>query len=364
MELNCILKYAIESGASDIHITENHEGWVRAKGNLNKWGNRISLSDIDEFIELVIPGMMDDYLALREKRRTNPIDGAFKYMFRRFRINIYRGMDGINLAIRLLSDKILSLDELYLPKAVKKFTQITSGLFLVVGTTGSGKSTTLASMIDHINKERSENILTVEQPIEYIHNSVKSRIEQIEVGIHVDSFQTATVAAMRQNPNIILVGEMRDLETIQNAITLAETGHVVYGTLHAKSVTDTVDRIIDVFPPKQQDQIRLQLAGVIKGIMHQTLVRGTGGKLVPLIELLSADDVVAAMILGKQKSNSIRDYMRGKSSMGNVHVADNAAWHIKNERLTLENVKPILTTDDYGIVATLTEPTERRRGFN
>ena len=169
---------------------------------------------------------------------------------------------------------------------------------------------------------------------------------------------------MRQNPNIILVGEMRDLETIQNAITLAETGHVVYGTLHAKSVTDTVDRIIDVFPPKQQDQIRLQLAGVIKGIMHQTLVRGVGGKLVPLIELLSADDVVAAMILGKQKSNSIRDYMRGKSSMGNVHIADNAAWHIKNERLTLDNVKPILAPDDFGIVRTLAEPTERKRGFN
>ena len=156
--MNLILKHAIESEASDIHITENQEGWVRAKGNLNKWGDRISLSDIDEFIELVIPSMMDDYVALREKRRTNPIDGAFKYMFRRFRINIYRGMDGINLAIRLLSDRIHSLEELYLPKAVKKFTQITSGLFLVVGTTGSGKSTTLASMIDHINKERSENI--------------------------------------------------------------------------------------------------------------------------------------------------------------------------------------------------------------
>lgn len=362
--MNLILKYAIEIGASDIHITENQEGWVRAKGNLHKSGDIISLSDIDEFIELVVPNVLNDYTALRERRRTNPIDGAFKYMFRRFRINIYRGMDGINLAIRLLSDKISSLDELYLPKEIEKFTKVTSGLFLVVGTTGSGKSTTLASMIDHINKERSENILTIEQPIEYIHTPIKSRIEQIEVGVHVDSFQTATVSAMRQNPNIILVGEMRDLETIQNAITLAETGHVVYGTLHAKSVTDTIDRIIDVFPSKQQDQIRLQLAGVIKGIMHQTLVRGVCGKLVPLIELLSADDVVSSMILGKQKSNYIRDYMRGKSAMGNVHIADNAAWHIKNERLSLENVKHILTPDDFSIVRTLTEHVDKRRGFN
>ena len=346
--MNLILKYAIEIGASDVHITENQECWVRAKGNLHKSGEIISLSDIDEFIELVVPNVLNDYTALRERRRTNPIDGAFKYMFRRFRINIYRGMDGINLAIRLLSDKISSLDELYLPKEIDKFTKVTSGLFLVVGTTGSGKSTTL----------------TIEQPIEYIHTPIKSRIEQIEVGVHVDSFQTATVSAMRQNPNIILVGEMRDLETIQNAITLAETGHVVYGTLHAKSVTDTIDRIIDVFPSKQQDQIRLQLAGVIKGIMHQTLVRGVCGKLVPLIELLSADDVVSSMILGKQKSNYIRDYMRGKSAMGNVHIADNAAWHIKNERLSLENVKHILTPDDFSIVRTLTEHVDKRRGFN
>lgn len=362
--MNLILKHAIETDVSDIHITENQEGWVRTNGNLRKWGNKISLSDINEFVELVIPGMLDDYIDLREKRRINPIDGAFKYMFRRFRINIYRSMNGINLAIRLLSDRILSLEELYLPKEVESFTKITSGLFLVVGTTGSGKSTTLASMIDHINRQRSENILTVEQPVEYIHNSVQSRIAQIDVGINIDSFQTATVAAMRQNPDIILVGEMRDLETIQNAIRLAETGHVVYGTLHAKSVTDTVDRIIDVFPPKQQEQIRLQLAGVIKGIMHQTLVRGSGGKLVPLVELLCADDVVSAMISGKQKSNSIRDYMRGKSAMGNVHIADNSVWHIRNERLTLDDIKSFLSPDDFGIVRTLTEATEKRRGFN
>ena len=361
--MNLILKYAIEVNASDIHITENKEGWVRAKGNLHKYGEPISLSDIDEFIELVIPNAFDDYRAMREKRRINPIDRAFKYMSRRFRINIYRGMDGINLAIRLLSDKILSMNELYLPKEVERFTKIKSGLFLVVGTTGSGKSTTLASIIDYINHDRSENILTVEQPVEYVHTPDKCRIEQIEVGVHVDSFETATVAAMRQNPNIILVGEMRDLETIQNAITLAETGHVVYGTLHAKSVTDTVDRIIDVFPPKQQDQIRLQLAGVLKGVLHQTLVRGTGGTLSPLIELLVVDDVTAAMILGRQRSNSIRDYLRGKSAMGNVHIADNAAWHIKEGRLSLENVRAILTPDDFGIVKSLTAPNEKKRGF-
>lgn len=361
--MNLILKYAIEENASDIHITENKESWVRVKGNLHKYGEAVSLSEIDEFIEIVIPGIYRDYTELRDQKRKNPIDGAFRYMSRRFRINIYRGMDGINLAIRLLSDKIRSLEELYLPKELAQFTKIKSGLFLVVGTTGSGKSTTLASMIDCINKDRSENILTIEQPVEYMHSSIKSRIEQIEVGDHVESFELATVSAMRQNPNIILVGEMRDLETIQNAITLAETGHAVYGTLHAKSVTDTVDRVVDVFPPKQQEQIRLQFAGVLKGIMHQYLVRGTGGILVPLIELLAVDDVVSAMILGKQKSNSIRDYMRGKSSKGNVHIADNAAWHISNGRIELADIKNLMTPDDYEIVRSLTS-TERKRGFN
>lgn len=362
--MNVILKYAIEINASDVHITENKESWVRAKGNLNKCGDKVSLSEIDEFIELVIPSVLEEYIALRNRKRINPIDAAFKYMGRRFRINIYRGMDGVNLALRLLSDAILSMDELCLPKEIEKFTQIKSGMFLVVGTTGSGKSTTLASMIDFINHDRSENILTVEQPIEYIHTSDQCRIEQIEVGVHVDSFETATVAAMRQNPNIILVGEMRDLETIQNAITLAETGHVVYGTLHAKSVTDTIDRIIDVFPPKQQDQIRIQLAGVLKGILHQTLIRSKTGKVVPIVEQLAVDDVTAAMILGRQKSNSIRDHLRGKSAMGNVHIADNVAWHIKNGRLDIESVKLILSPDDYNMVKALTQSTTVKKGFN
>lgn len=358
-----ILKNAIEANASDIHITENKEGWIRAKGKLFTYGEKITASDINEFIEIVIPEMLDKYKMLRDGRSKEPIDGAFFYMSRRFRINIYRSIDGINLAIRLLSDRILSLDELYLPKELAQFTNIKTGLFLVVGTTGSGKSTTLASMIDCINRSRNENILTIEHPIEYIHKPVKSRIVQEEVGIHVESFETATVSAMRQDPNIILVGEMRDLETIQNTISLAVTGHAVYATLHAKSVTETVDRIIDVFPSKQQEQIRLQFAGVLKGIMHQNLIRGTGGILVPLIELLAADDVVAAMILGKQKSNSIRDYMRGKSSKGNVHIADNAAWHIQNGRLKLEDIKLLLAPDDYEIVRALTS-SERKRGFS
>ncbi len=359
-----VLMYAVDNNASDIHITENKESWVRIKGLFKKYESKVQLSDIDAFVDAVIPQIKDEYKALREKRTINPIDGAFKYLGRRFRVNIYRGLDGINIALRLLSDKILSLRELYLPEEIGWFTQINSGLFLVVGTTGSGKSTTLAAMINSINHTRSENVLTIEQPIEYIHKSDKCRIEQIEVGIHVDSFETATVAAMRQNPNIILVGEMRDLETIQNAITLAETGHVVYGTLHAKSVTDTVDRIVDVFPPKQQEQIRIQLAGVLKGVMHQTLIKSHTCGVVPLIELMAVDDVTSAMILSKQKSNTIRDHLRGKSVLGNVHIVDNIAWHIKNGRITLDSVKNILNPDDFAMVRTIISSMQNhKRGF-
>lgn len=366
-----ILQYAIENNASDIHITENKEAWIRSKGKLSKYGEKISISEIDRFINTFVQSAFVIYNAYKNVEIKNkddviplPIDAAFSFMTRRFRLNIYKSYNGINMALRLLSDKILSLPDLHLPDAVEQFTKIQSGMYLVVGTTGSGKSTTLASIIDAINHSRAENILTIEQPIEYIHHSDKSRIEQIEVGKDVPTFEAATVAAMRQDPNIALVGEMRDLATIHNAITLAETGHVVYATLHAKSVTETIDRMIDVFPPNQQEQIRIQVASVLKGVVHQTLVKGTDGKLVPLIEQLVVDDVISAMILGKQKSNTIRDHLRGKSMLGNVHIADNAAWHIQNGRMTVENVKRYMSPDDYNIVKSLTEITRQRRGFD
>jgi len=363
VKLNELLRYAIGNNASDIHITQNKIGWVRIKGSLEKYDREITLDKIDDFIETAVQSVIPAYRDMREKKRINPIDGAFKFMDRRFRINIYLGLDGINIALRLLSDKILPLEELFLPPEIELFAWIKSGLYLVVGTTGSGKSTTLASLINHINENRSENILTIEQPIEYIHKPIKSRIEQIEVGIHVDSFETATVAAMRQNPNILFVGEMRDLLTIQNAITLAETGHVVYGTLHAKSVTDTIDRIIDVFPPEQQSQIRMQLAGVLKGVIHQYLVKSQND-VVPLVEQMAVDDVVAAMIMGRQKTNAIRDHIRGRKGSGSVHIIDNAVWHIKNHRLTLDEVKPYLSPNDFGAVKVIIGEEKKRRSIS
>lgn len=362
--MNDILKYALDNDASDIHITQNKASWVRIKGEFKKKAFATSMNDINTFVATFLPDVRYKYDKFISKENANPIDGAFEFMGRRFRANIYYSMSGINIALRILSDKILSLDKLFLPESTEQFTKANNGLILVVGATGSGKSTTLAAMIDAINHSRSENILTIESPIEYIHKDDLCRIEQIEVGVHADSFETATIAAMRQNPNIILIGEMRDLPTIQNAITLAETGHVVYGTLHAKSVTETADRIIDVFPPEQQEQIRLQLANVLKGIIHQTLIRTTFGGVAPLIEQLVIDDVVSAMILQRQKANAMRDYLRGKSKYGNVHLADNAAWHIHQGRIELESIKNILSTDDYNIVKAILTSKNTRGGFD
>lgn len=362
--MNDILKYAVDNNASDIHITQDKVAWIRIKGEFKRITFATSINAINTFVESFLPEVRCQYEKFKLKENTHPIDGAFEFMGRRFRANIYYSMSGVNIALRILSDKILSLDKLFLPESTEQFTKAHNGLVLVVGVTGSGKSTTLAAMIDAINHSRCENILTIESPIEYIHEPDLCRIEQIEVGVHVNSFETATVAAMRQNPNIILIGEMRDLATIQNAITLAETGHVVYGTLHAKSVTETADRIIDVFPPKQQEQIRLQLANVLKGIIHQTLIRTVSGGVVPLIEQLSIDDVVSAMILQRQKANAMRDYLRGKSQYGNVHVADNAAWHIHQGRIELESIKNILSPEDYNMVKAILASKNTRGGFN
>lgn len=357
-----ILRSAIEQKASDIHITENQVGWLRIQGELEKCGQVIPLDEIDAFVKLEIPSMLNLYTELREGRRINPIDGAFKFDDRRFRVNVYNSCNGINVAIRLLSDEILPLEKLFLPPEIEVFAWIKSGLYIVAGATGSGKSTTLAALIKSINEERAENILTIEQPIEYIHKPIKSRIEQIEVGLHVDSFNTATISAMRQNPDIILIGEMRDLKTIQNAITLAETGHVVYGTLHAKSSVDSIDRIIDVFEAEKQEQMRYQVARVLKGVMHQTLIQ-SNNKTVPLIEQMVVDEVVSSMILGRQKSNAIRDHLRSNGMLGNVHIVKNAVWHIKNNRLTIDDVKPYLSQDDYNTVRAIIGEENKRRGF-
>ncbi len=230
--------------------------------------------------------------------RDHDLDFAYEVpaLKARFRANIFRGRLGTSGVFRIIPTEILSAEQLGLPEVVLRFTEHKKGLVLVTGPTGSGKSTTLAAMIDHVNRTRAEHILTVEDPIEFVHVSNKSLINQREVGNHTRSFAAALKAALREDPDIILVGEMRDLETIELAITAAETGHLVFGTLHTSSAAKTVDRIINVFPTTQQEQIRTMLAESLKGVIAQQLPRTVDGKRCAALEILSVTPAVANLI--------------------------------------------------------------------
>jgi twitching motility protein PilT len=230
--------------------------------------------------------------------QSHDIDFAYEVptLAARFRANVFYGRLGISAVFRLIPTQILTVEQLGLPSAVLRFTTYKKGLIVVTGATGSGKSTTLAALIDHINKTEQAHILTVEDPIEFVHSSQKSLINQREVGRHTKSFASALRAALREDPDIILVGEMRDLETIELAITAAETGHLVFGTLHTNSAAKTVDRIINVFPTNQQEQIRAMLAESLKGVIAQQLLKTVDGKRCAALEILSVTVAVSNLI--------------------------------------------------------------------
>ena len=360
------IQEAFNRGCSDIHITEGKHGVIRDKGTLVKLEmyGVVDISEIDSFVHDNMETIADEYDKLRDGERLLGIDYAVEYNEHRMRVNIYKGMNGMSLALRVLSSTIFTPQQLRLPPSAMKFTQMKDGLILVVGTTGSGKSTTLAGILDHINATRSENIITLEDPIEYVYTEKKCRIEQREVGEHCDSFAAGVKEAMRQDPDIVLVGEMRDLETIHNAVTLAETGHLVFGTLHAKSVTDTIDRIIDVFPAAQQDQIRTQVASVLRGVLNQKLVKSKDGGRVPLCEIMMIDDTISGMIKAKRPTNTFRDSLRSSRALGSVHIVDNAIWHIQEGKLGIDDVIPMMSDDDVALLRSIIGTNGSRSGGN
>ena len=346
-DMGRLLEYAIEQKASDIHITTNRPSTVRVKGEILKTDVVISRNELMSFCQ--------EYGYCTDSRYTDfinglrkSVDSALTFNNRRFRVHLYQSINNTCAVLRLLAEKVPTLESLNLPSSVGKFITASSGLVLICGATGSGKTTTIASIIDRINKTSSQVIITIEDPIEYVYTEADSVIEQREVGTHVESFNQATVDALREDPDVIVVGEMRDLETIKNAITLAETGHLVFGTLHTKSAIDAIDRMVDIFPPEQQQQIRVQLASVLYGVVHQQLVTSRG-KVVALCEVLMVDAVIGGVIKQPNKSqlNTLRDYMRGKKETGCVHVVDNALWHIQSGRLIPEDIKFNLTDEDF-----------------
>ncbi|MGV3524594.1 MAG: type IV pilus twitching motility protein PilT [Candidatus Sericytochromatia bacterium] len=294
-KIDQLFKIMIEQGASDLHLSPDNPPLIRVSGELRPIGQQ----RLDQEKNKVLLYEIMDEGERKHFEEFKDLDFAYSVddLGARFRANIFMERKGIGAVFRVIPTKILSADELGLPKALTEyFCHLHKGLVLVTGATGSGKSTTLAAMIDYINTNRADHVLTVEDPIEFVHSSKKGLINQREVGKNTRSFATALKAALREDPDVILVGEMRDLETIELAITAAETGHLVFGTLHASSAPKTIDRLIDAFPTEAQEQIRAMLGDSLKGVVAQQLLKKKGGGRVSVQEVLIGTPAVSNLL--------------------------------------------------------------------
>lgn len=293
-KIDALFKMLKDKGGSDLHLSPGNPPLIRRSGDLEPLMSQVLAHEQNKALlyEIMTEGQRKTYETTRD------LDFAYEVaeLKSRFRANIFMGRLGMSAVFRLIPTEILNAEQLGLPSTVLDFTRFKKGLVLVTGPTGSGKSTTLAAMIDHVNRTRKEHILTIEDPIEFVHVSRESLINQREVGRHTRTFAAALKAALREDPDVILLGEMRDLETIELAITAAETGHLVFGTLHTSSAAKTVDRIINVFPTNQQEQIRTMLGESLKGVIAQQLLRTLDGKRCAAMEILAVNPAVSNLI--------------------------------------------------------------------
>jgi twitching motility protein PilT len=293
MDVTALLTFASQAGASDVHLSSGEPPMIRLNGEMKRLDHP-ALSR--EKVHDMIYDIMNDGQRKSFEERLE-LDFSFDMgAIGRFRVNVFMQQRGESVVFRTIPSKILSVEQLGLPPILKKMTDKEKGLILVTGPTGSGKSTTLAAMVDYLNDTFEGHIITIEDPIEFTHRSKKCLVNQRELGSHTYSFANALRAVLREDPDIILVGEMRDLETIQLAITAAETGHLVFGTLHSPSAPGTVDRVIDVFPAEQQEQIRAQFADSFEAVVTQTLCKKKGGGRVAALEILVATTAVRNLI--------------------------------------------------------------------
>ncbi len=349
LDLVTLLKVAIESKASDVHLTANERPCYRIHGELKKVSSD-TLSPEDTL------AMVKQ--ALTEKEFTHleefgEVDTTYQNNeLGRFRVNAYRQRNYYSIVMRVISSKILPLESLGLPASLSELAMKHRGLVLVTGPTGSGKSTTLASMIDYANKNRKAHILTLEDPIEYLHANNNSIINQREIGKDSQTFSSAIRAAMRQDPDIILVGEMRDFETIGTAVTAAETGHLVLSTLHTVGAAKTIDRIIDVFPPHQQQQIRVQLSSIIEGVMSQQLLpREDGSGRVPALEIMIATPAIRNLIR-EGKTHQIASAMQTGGRLG-MKTMDMSIAELYRQRVITKEVAIEFSVDRENMEKTL-----------
>lgn len=336
MHINDLLKIATEKGASDLHLKVGSHPVVRVTGEL------IPLVDLKRLMQEDTIAMAFSIMNNRQKQKFKDhleIDIAYSVPgLGRFRCNIFQQRGTVGLVLRVIPVKILTIRELLLPLVLEKISGEQRGLILCTGTTGSGKSTSLAAMIDFINAHRKAHIITIEDPIEFLHRDKKSLINQREVEVDTKSFSAALRSALRQDPDVILVGEMRDYETIETAITAAETGHLVLSTLHTLDATETINRIISVFPPHQQKQIRLQLSGVLKAVVSLRLLpRADGQGRVPAAEVLVSTALIRDYIINKEKTRLIPDAIAQGLSQYGMQTFDQSLYALlKKGMITYE----------------------------
>jgi len=329
-----LLSAQVKQGASDLHITVGQPPVLRLHGHMQKLKTKVlEPADTMGLMKSITPDRCQ-----QEFQETGSTDFGFAFGDQaRFRVSVFRQRGNVAMVLRQIPVHLMSMEDLKVPTIFKDLIMRPRGLILVTGPTGSGKSTSLAAMIDYINSTVDHHIITIEDPIEFYHDHRKSTINQREVGVDVTSFAEAIRRALRQDPDVILVGEMRDLETIEAAITAAETGHVVFGTLHTSSAAGTINRIIDVFPTNQQDQIRTQLASSIIGILAQQLIPRIGGGRVAAFETLVVTPGIANLIR-ENKIFRITSSIQTGSKHGMKLLDDHLFEHWKNEIATKEDV--------------------------
>ena len=334
VELDRLLKTAVEKKASDIHITVGKPPILRLNGDLKEMDTgSLSGEDTERYARMCLnEEQYETFLKNGEVDCSMSAPGVS-----RFRINVFRQRGSVAVSIRVLSSSIQSIEELNLPRAVDSLCELREGLVLVTGPTGSGKSTTVASMVNRINETRTAHILTLEDPIEYLHRHRKSIVNQREIGHDTRTYTSALRAALREDPDVIFVGEMRDLETISTAITAAETGHLVLSTLHTIGAAKTVDRLIDVFPPYQQQQIRFQVSMTLKAVVSQRLIPEMDGiGRVAAVELMVATPAIGNLIREGKVSN-INMAIHTGTSLGMKMLDKSIAELFINRRISLEN---------------------------
>ncbi len=322
-----LLQMAMSFGASDLHLRAGSFPFIRVNGELRPVAGVNRLSQ-DETLEMAF-SMMSNRQKLHFKEAFEVDIGYGVSGLGRFRVNIFQQRNSIGIVARVIADQIKPFSELGLPPILNAIADENRGLILVTGTTGSGKSTTLSAVVDHINQNRNSHIVTIEDPIEFLHKNKKSFVTQREVDVDTRSFAEALRGSLRQDPDVILVGEMRDLETIETALLAAETGHLVLSTLHTLDAAETLTRIITAFPPYQQKSIRIQLAGLLKAVVSQRLMKSAkGSNRVPAVEVMISTPLIRDCILHEEKTGQVRDAIAAGTSQYGMQTFDQSLFYL------------------------------------